>query len=132
MPQQLTLEEREQVAQFRNRGLSKAEIGRRLGRHRCTIGRELARNSEGVRYWASAAQQKARARRQRRPCKLDDYELNHFVRERLVQCWSPEQIAGRLARDFPHQPRRQLSHTTIYRWIAMSPDYDHWESFFRV
>jgi len=129
MSQQLTVEERERVAQFWNQGLSKAEIGRRLNRHRSTIGRELARNGDGATYWASAAQQKARGRRRRRPRKLDEPELNQFVRDKLIRYWSPEQIAGRLGRDFP--PRRRLSHTTIYRWIARNPDRQHWESFLR-
>jgi transposase, IS30 family len=63
MPRQVTLSEREQIAQFWNQGLSRAEIARRLGRHPTTIGRELTRNSEGSTYWASSAQQKAAARR---------------------------------------------------------------------
>lgn len=131
MPGQVTLSEREQIAQFRNQGLSPAEIARRLGRHRATIGRELARNSESRTYWASSAQQKAAARRQRRPRKLDDLQLNEYVRARLVQRWSPEQIAGRSPRAFPRQKRRRVSHTTIYRWIAGSPQRRHWESFLR-
>jgi transposase, IS30 family len=102
-----------------------------LAGNRSTIGRELARNCNGVTYWASVAQQKTRARRQRQSRKLDDPDLNRFVRMRLVQCWSPEQIAGRLARDFPHQRWRQVSHTTVYRWIAANPDRRHWESFLR-
>ena len=61
MPRQVTLSEREQIAQFWNQGLSRAEIARRLGRHPTTIGRELTRNSEGSTYWASSAQQKAAA-----------------------------------------------------------------------
>jgi IS30 family transposase len=128
---QLTLSEREQVAQFRNQGLSKAEIARRVGRHRSTIGRELIRNSEGATYWASSAQQKARARRRHRARKMDDAQVNDTVRQGLIQCWSPEQIAGRAARDFSRQPGRRISHTTIYRWIAASPERQHWESFLR-
>jgi transposase, IS30 family len=128
---QISLSEREQVAQFRSQQLSKAEIARRLGRHRSTVGRELARNGDGTTYWASSAQEKAQSRRQRRPRKMDDAQLNDEVRQGLVQCWSPEQIAGRAARDFPHQPRRRVSHTTIYRWIAASPERPHWESFLR-
>jgi IS30 family transposase len=128
---QITLSDREQVAQFRSQQLSKAEIARRLGRHRSTIGRELARNSDGTTYWASSAQRKAEARRERRPRKMDDAQLNAEVRQRLVQCWSPEQIAGRTARHFPGQPRRRVSHSTIYRWIAQSSQRSHWESFLR-
>lgn len=131
MARQVTLLEREQIAQFWSQGLSRAEIARRLGRHPTTIGRELARNSDGGAYWASAAQEKARARRQRRPRKLDDPQLNEYVRARLVALWSPEQIAGRSPRQFPRHRRRQVSHMTIYRWIASSPDRLHWESFLR-
>jgi transposase, IS30 family len=131
MAGQLTLSEREQIAHFRTQGLSAAEIGRRLKRHRGTIGREVKRNSQGSTYWASAAQSQARRRRHRRPRKMDDPQLNEYVRSRLVRCWSPEQIAGRLGRDFRHQPRRRLSHSTIYRWIISSEDRAHWQSFQR-
>jgi transposase, IS30 family len=131
MASQLTVLEREQIAQFRIRGLSRAEIGRQLGRHRSTISRELARNSDGPNYWASSAQEKFRARRRRRPRKLDDERLHLYMRLGLVRCWSPEQIAGRSRRHFPGQPRRWLSHSTVYRWIAADPDRQHWESFLR-
>lgn len=131
MAVQLTVLDREQIAQFRSQGLSKAEIGRRLGRHRSTIGRELARNSDGTSYWAGTAQQKALARRKHRPRKLDDERLNDYVRSGLVWRWSPEQIAGRSRRRFRLQPRRWLSHSTIYRWIASDPLRQHWESFLR-
>lgn len=135
---QLTLVDRERLAQFHLQGLSNAEIARRLGRHRSTIGRELARNRgaddrqrapDG--YWPSVAQRKAGARRQHRPRKMDDAKLNADVRSGLARHWSPEQIAGRLRRDHPRQPRRCVSHTTIYRWIAASDDRAHWESLLR-
>jgi len=128
---QLTVSDREQIAQFRSQGLSRAEIGRRLGRHRSTIGRELTRNSDGASYGASSAQHKALARRKHRPRKLDDERLNSYVRSGLVWRWSPEQIAGRSRRHFRRQPRRWLSHSTIYRWIASHPLRRHWQSFLR-
>jgi IS30 family transposase len=131
MVRQLTLFEREQIAHFRSQKLSPAEMARRLGRHRSTISRELTRNSNDADYWASTAQQKALARRQHRPRKLDDQKLNAYVRRGLAQCWSPDQIAGRLRWDFRHHRKRWLSHTTIYRWIAANPDRQHWESFLR-
>lgn len=128
---QLTVFEREQIAQFRSQGWSSAEIGRRLGRHRSTIARELARNSNGASYWPSRAQHMFQERRKRRPRKLDDDRLNNYVRRGLVQRWSPEQIAGRSRRYFRHQPRRWLSHSTVYRWIAGDAYRQYWESFLR-
>jgi transposase, IS30 family len=131
MASQLNIGEREQIAQFHSHGLCPAEIGRRLGRHRTTIGRELARNSEGGVYWASEAQQKALSRRARRRRKLDDSQVDCYVRERLVKLWSPEQIAGMSRRQYPQERRRQFSYTTVYRWIAGHPDRSYWESFLR-
>lgn len=124
---QLTIEEREQIAQFRIQGLSRSDIAGRLGRHATTIGRELKRNSDGGTYWASAAQSKAQARRRQRRKKLDDPDLNEYVRVGLVKRWSPEQIAGRLLRE----RRQKLSPMTIYRWIEADEDREHWQSFLR-
>jgi IS30 family transposase len=131
MSGQLNILERELIAKFHRKGISKGEIARRLGRHRCTIGRELARNGERGDYSAAAAHEKAQARRSRRPRKLDDGPLNGFVREGLVNYWSPEQIAGRSRIEFRRQPRRQVSFNTIYRWIAGDPHEKHWRSFLR-
>jgi IS30 family transposase len=131
MARQLIILEREQIARFHSQGLSNAEIGRRLGRHRSTIGRELTRNGDGVSYWAFRAHEKAQARRRHRARKLDDGNLSAYVRRGLVRRWSPEQIAGRSRRQFRHQPRRWLSHSTIYRWIADQEHRPFWESLLR-
>ncbi len=42
---QLNGEERSALAALRTAGMGKAEIGRQLGRHRRTMGRELRRNA---------------------------------------------------------------------------------------
>jgi IS30 family transposase len=56
----LSFAEREGIALLRVQGLSKREIGRRLGRSASTISRELRRNaatrSGGLEYRASTAQ----------------------------------------------------------------------------
>ena len=52
-----------------------------------------------------------------------------YVQSRLEKRWSPEQIAGRVPRDFPRAPARWLSRQTIYDWID-----DHmpeWQSLLR-
>jgi IS30 family transposase len=120
MASELNRHEREKIAQLWEAGESKAEIARQLERHPSSIGRELRRNGEVDNYSAVVAQTKADARRRQRPLlrKLERPEVNAYVRHGLGQRWSPEQIAGRLRRDFRRQPRRWVSHTTIYRWIA--------------
>jgi IS30 family transposase len=99
---------------------SQAEIARILGRHRSSIGRELARNvSAWGQYLPDLAQQRARRRRQERPRpRTGDEALMAHVEQKLRACWSPEQIAGRLKAQPPkHLAGRSISHTTIYRWI---------------
>ena len=119
MARHLTLQEREMVSQMNHAGIRQVEIARRLGRHPSTISRELGRNRSRNGYWAVAAQTKAETRRSGRPwvCKLDRPELSRYVRERLRQYWSPDQIAGRSRSDFPGDPHRHVSRPTIYAWI---------------
>jgi IS30 family transposase len=125
----LTKDERERISQMHFAGLSHAQIGRSLGRHRGTIGRELARNSVAGRYAAHVAQDLADERRRTRPrvSKVERTQTNAAVRRGLARRWSPDQIAGRLRREFPHQPWRWVSRMSSYRWIARSPDRAHWE-----
>lgn len=131
---QLSMEEREVVSQMLAAGESQKSIAARLGRARSTIGRELVRNAEeNGSYWALAAQRKAEARRRNRPLvrKLARPELNAAVRARLVQQWSPDQIAGRLKLEHPQDDRFHVSPQTIYTWIAHHRDRTHWQSFLR-
>jgi IS30 family transposase len=135
MAQQLTMYEREIISQARFAGLSQADIARRVGRSASTVSRELARNSTTDGYSAVTAHSLARQRRSRRPLvrKLQRRELNEYVRRKLVQRWSPDQIAGRRRREYSRDRRQWVCAQTIYRWIATQPAEDrrHWEQFLR-
>nr|WP_143086188.1 IS30 family transposase [Amycolatopsis saalfeldensis] len=113
----LSLAEREDIMVLHAQRLPNAEIARRLGRHRATIGRELARNSTTTGYRASTAQHAAEHRATRpKPAKLAiDPVLHDRVQQDLTALWPPEQIAARLKRDFPDQPRMHVTHETIYQ-----------------
>ena len=115
----LSLAEREEIMILHAQGLSNAEIADRLGRNRSTIWRELARNSTAGGYRASTAQHAAEQRAKRpKPAKLaTDPVLHDRVQQDLQARWSPEQIAARLKRDFPDQPRMHVSHETNYQAI---------------
>ena len=120
----LSFAEREEIAWGLAAGLSLAEIARRLGRHRSTVGREVRRNQRDrlcprtrPRYLASRAQYHA-ARRARRPkpAKLVvQAELAEQVQRWLSLRWSPRQIAARLPAEYPDRPEMRVSHETIYQ-----------------
>ena len=95
--QQLTPAERYMLAALRRQGLNQSQIAREIGRHRSTVCRELGRNSTRAdgRYRAFTAQ---------------DFAL---VDGLLRRQWSPEQVAGYLART----GQLSISHETIYRHV---------------
>jgi IS30 family transposase len=113
---QLTPEERYMLAALRRQGLNQSQIARSLGRHRSTVCREVQRNSTRAdgHYRAFTAQERANGRRSRsrrdRRFTADDFAL---IDELLRRQWSPEQVAGHLAR----AGRLAISHETIYRHV---------------
>jgi IS30 family transposase len=55
------------------------------------------------------------------PRKLDDVALWETVQTWLRARWSPEQIAGILARGFPDAASDRVSHETIYSAVYLVP-----------
>jgi len=113
---QLKAEERSALAALHTQRINRAQIGRYLGRHRSTIGRELRRNAAPYDGWyrAERAQERAVARRKRsrRNQQFGAEELTG-VEGLLREQWSPEQVSGYLRR----VAGLAISHETIYRHI---------------
>ncbi len=116
-PGTLTAVEREEISRGLARGESMRQIGRRLGRPASTISREIARNKGPQKYRAVDAEDRAWRRACRpKPCLLARNEpLRRFVAEKLSIEWSPEQIAGHLAKHFDLDTGMRVSHETIYK-----------------
>jgi IS30 family transposase len=134
MSAHLNAKDRAVLAQLLILELSKSEIARRLGKHRATIHRELKRNSGPLGSIDVEAQQRTDARRsfRSRSRKLDQRAVREFVSAGLKKCWSPDQIAGRIQRAFPRQPKRRVSRQTIYNWIAKQEKQGpSWRQFLR-
>jgi transposase, IS30 family len=114
----LGLEERERLAVLKAEGLSLRAIARRLGRAASTVSRELRRNAllpKGG-YLPVHAEGCYRERRQRLAILERDAKLARFVRERLLEGWTPEQIAGWLERG-EERGLRTVSTETIYAFV---------------
>lgn len=115
----LSESERDRISCWKAQGMSLREMARRLGRSAATLSREIRRNSAPRYrncYLAHLAHSRAERRWQvrHRKRRLKSARLRQYVRARLKAGWSPELIAGRLARH-AHYPR--ISHEAIYQWI---------------
>jgi IS30 family transposase len=136
----LTLDERVEVQVGVKTNESIQSIADRLGRAPSTIMREIDRNAfcygryrerhrfgapkkggrdAKPRYSATGAQARAQERARRpKPGKLATNEkLHDEVQTRLNNKHSPEQIAKRLAIEFPDDAEMRVSHETIYQAI---------------
>jgi len=114
----LSFAEREELALAHARGEKQCAIARRLGRSASTISRELRRNADrDGGYRATTAHAKAYQRAGRpKPAKLiENQRLREIVQDGLRRRCSPEQIAGRLRRQFPDQPEMWVSAETLYQ-----------------
>ena len=113
--EQLSLEERCEIARLRGDGQSIRQIAASMDRAASTVSRELRRNTgRQVGYKPSYAAEQAWARRWRGSRLARQPDLQKLVLNLLVMGWSPEQIAGRLTRE---HSSTTISHETIYRFI---------------
>lgn len=119
----LSSEERYVISHLVLYGLSLREIGRRLKRNASTISREIKRNrptyADDAVYWYEPAQGFANQRKRiaHHWTRKSNPQLVHYVHGKLLEDWSPEEIAGRLIVDYPEKHLMRISHETIYRWI---------------
>jgi IS30 family transposase len=113
----LSFLEREEIALGIAAGQSIRQIAKRIGRSPSTVSREITRNSVRGRYRATSAQVAAHHRAARpKSAKLAvNLRLRARVESDLARRLSPEQIVGRLRRDFPHDPEMRVSVETIYQ-----------------
>jgi IS30 family transposase len=115
----LTLAEREEISRGIAARRSLRSIAQRLVRAPSTISREVQRNG-GLRGYRAGQADNAAWDRARRPkiCKLARQpELALLVAGKLKLQWSPEEVAGWLRLEYPHDENRQVSHETIYKTL---------------
>jgi transposase, IS30 family len=113
--EQLSLDERCEIARLQANGRSVRQIAAALDRPPSTIARELKRNSgRQLGYKPGYAQEQTKARRWKGSRLEREAALRQAVLERLALGWSPEQVAGRLALEAGH---RVISYESIYRFI---------------
>jgi len=117
----LTFAEREDISRGMASGSSLRKIAGRLHRAASTVSREVARHGGRSGYRAYAADQQAwnAALRPKRCLLAVNSELRDVVASKLMLDWSPEQIAGWLKAQYPHNENMRVSHETIYRSLFL-------------
>jgi IS30 family transposase len=116
-PKSLSLSEREEISRGLARDESLRAIAYRLGRAPSTVSREVNRNGGRRRYRAALSDERAwdRARRPKSCLLQRNPKLRGLVAAKLAEDWSPDQIAGWLARNYSPQDGMYVSHEAIYR-----------------
>ena len=112
---QLNLEKRYQISALIKAGFNQKSIAIELGVHPSTISREFRRNSDAYRgYNAEFAQvQSVKVERKKKKRFSLSKAVEKYIRAKLKQDWSPEQISGRMKLD----TGIYVVHETIYRYI---------------
>jgi IS30 family transposase len=118
----LTLRERIDIENKYQYGMGINKIARELNRNKSTISRELSGKArEGInKYRADIAHRKACARIEKRgstPILDTNRGLYKYVTRKLKLGWSPEQVSGRLRKDFKENKAMRISHEAIYQYV---------------
>ena len=111
--------ERVEIMRGVDAGLSYAEIGRRIGRHRSVVFKEVRRNRNADGDYHALMAHVSANREARRPkeFRLQDRALCAAVESWMDDGWSPRLIAQMLAQAYPDDKLARVSHETIYRCL---------------
>ena len=98
---QLTLEKRYHISALIKAGLNQKEIALEIGVHPSTISRELRRNRDKIRGYSAEIAQVISTKKHKEKNKRFSLTkpIEKYIRSKLKQDWSPEQIAGRMKLD---------------------------------
>jgi len=111
----LSLDDRCEIARLQANGRSIRQIASALDRAPSSIAREIKRNRcRQACYKPGYAEQRRKARRWAGSRLEREPDLRQAVLDRLGCGWSPEQVAGRLARERGH---KVISYESVYRFI---------------
>jgi IS30 family transposase len=113
----LTRDNREEIAVLRAAGRSMRSIAAAIGKAASTISREIRRNALDSRHYSAQVADGAYMARRQRPALLErDKRLAGFVRDRLTEAWSPQQISGWL-QSGAESGLRTVCMETVYAFI---------------
>lgn len=113
---QLTLKERYHISTLLKKGWKQKEIAESIGVHPSTICREIRRNKDMItQEYSYDFAHSAASKRQRSKIKYTVFtaKIKTYIKTKLKEDWSPEQIAGRMKMD----TGLRICHETIYRYI---------------
>ncbi|WP_026932623.1 IS30 family transposase [Christiangramia echinicola] len=122
----LSYKERVIIQSLLEENKSKSFIANKLGRTRSTITREVNKwvTKPTEKYNADLAHWNAKDDylNKRNKDKMTTYKrLCIYVYKGLLKDWSPEQISGRIKKDYPNDPVMTISHEAIYQHIYKKP-----------
>lgn len=121
----LNVREREEISRLLASGESICSISKKLNRNPSTISREINQPGFGRKFYrALLAEQRTRRKRslQGRKRRLEIFpKLKRYIIAHLKKCWSPEQIAKKLVKEYPHDEYMRISPETIYSSIYILP-----------
>jgi len=122
MSNELTLFDRDKLQYYLRTKKSLRDIAKIMHRDVSVLSREIERNGSGDRkkYRADRAQMLCEKRKHKQhKGKMDKYpELKKYVEEKIIDDWSPEQIAGRLkSNPLPELVGITISHESIYHHV---------------
>jgi IS30 family transposase len=116
----INIEERVEIATLLSSGLSKAEVARRLNRHRSTITREMSIWTRYDPLRSDLLSKERISKRNKGNSKIQKCScLGEYIKAHLKRKWSPTQISNNLALLYPKDKHMQISHESIYTYIYL-------------
>lgn len=116
-------DQRNELSALLRAGLKQNQIAEMLGKTPSAVCQELQRNPADTTTGYDAGSAKIHTKRRRiaanqRFRKIENNQwLRNYIVKKIKKYWSPEQISGRLKRNWPNERNRQIGKDSIYKYI---------------